>query len=40
MNILKKIKQRWVNYLKKLEKVNKELYGSNRLDCCDLNKLK
>lgn len=32
------IKKRWTNYLKRLEKVNRKLYGDGRLECCDLNK--
>lgn len=32
------LKKRWLNYLNKLAKVNSELYGSERLDCCDLDK--
>ncbi len=38
MKIFKNIKQRWINYLKRLGKVNKKLYGDGRLECCDLNK--
>lgn len=34
------LKRRWINYLKKLGKVNENLYGSRRLDCCDLDKKK
>jgi len=34
------LKQRWINYLKKLGKVNENLYGSQRLDCCDLDRKK
>lgn len=38
MKIFKKIKKRWNNYLKRMEKVNSKLYGNKRLDCCDLQK--
>ncbi|MGL1893040.1 MAG: LDCC motif putative metal-binding protein [Spirochaetaceae bacterium] len=39
MKILRlNIKRKWLNYLTRLEKVNKKLYGSGRLECCDLNK--
>lgn len=37
-NIFKGIKTKWNNYLKKLTKVNQELYGNKKLNCCDLNK--
>ncbi len=32
------IRLRWIKYLEKLAKVNEELYGNKRLDCCDMNK--
>lgn len=32
-----KIKKSWDAYLERLAKVNKELYGGKRLDCCDMN---
>ncbi len=35
-----KLKQRWINYLTRLGRVNDSLYGSQRLDCCDLDKKK
>jgi len=31
-----KIRKSWNAYLERLAKVNKELYGGKRLDCCDL----
>jgi len=34
---LKVIRKRWNAYLERLAKVNQELYGNKRLDCCDLN---
>ncbi|WP_281289910.1 LDCC motif putative metal-binding protein [Oceanispirochaeta crateris] len=34
------LKKRWMNYLNKLAKANQDLYGSQRLDCCDLDKKK
>ncbi len=40
MKIIVKIKQKWMNYLNRLAKVNEDLYGSERLDCCDLNSKK
>ena len=32
------LKKKWMNYLNRLAKVNHDLYGVERLDCCDLNK--
>jgi hypothetical protein len=37
-NPIKSIKKRWTDYLERLAKVNEEMYGDKRLDCCDLNK--
>jgi hypothetical protein len=34
------IKKRWADYLARLAKVNEEIYGTKRLDCCDLNNKK
>ncbi|MBK5201760.1 MAG: hypothetical protein JJE21_09575 [Spirochaetaceae bacterium] len=34
------IKMRWAAYLDRLAKVNKEIYGTQRLDCCDLKNKK
>jgi hypothetical protein len=36
-HLLEKIRVRWLAYLDKLAKANEETYGSQRLDCCDLN---
>ncbi|MGL1893340.1 MAG: LDCC motif putative metal-binding protein [Spirochaetaceae bacterium] len=38
MNIFKRIKKRWMRYLKRMEKVNEKQFGHKRLECCDLNK--
>ncbi len=32
------LKKKWMNYLNKLAKVNSDLYGSEKLDCCGLDK--
>lgn len=36
--LLYNIKNKWKCYLERLAKTNRELYGSGRLDCCDLNR--
>ncbi len=36
----KRIKQRWMNYLNRMARVNQKLYGEERLDCCDLSRPK
>lgn len=38
MKIFDAIKRWWRNYSEKLEKSNSELFGSDRADCCSLNK--
>lgn len=38
--MFKKIKDAINKFLEDLAKENKELYGSGRLDCCNLNKTK
>lgn len=38
--MLKKIKKAINKYLEDLAKENKKLYGSGRMDCCDLNRTK
>ncbi len=38
--MLKKIKNVINKFFEELAKENKELYGSGRLDCCDLNRTK
>jgi len=34
------IQKKWNNYLDRLAKVNQDLYGNKRLDCCDVNQSK
>ncbi len=36
--VLNSISRKWKNYLDRLAKVNEDLYGKGRLDCCDLNR--
>ena len=36
--IILNLKNKWMNYLSRLAKVNNDLYGAERLDCCDLDK--
>jgi hypothetical protein len=31
-------KEKWNAYLKRLAESNKQLYGSGKPDCCDINK--
>lgn len=38
--MFKKIKKIINKFLEDLAKENKELYGSGRMDCCNLNKTK
>ncbi len=38
MSILVKIKKGINNYIARLEKSNKEEFGTKGLDCCELNK--
>lgn len=38
MNKKISLKDKLKSFLKKLEKVNKESFGNERLDCCKLNK--
>ncbi len=38
MHILKSLKQRWNNYLKKLGEANTQNFGDQKLDCCSLNR--
>ena len=35
---LNNLKQKWNDYLKRLGKTNKELFGDGHLRCCNLNK--
>lgn len=35
--MLKKIKRKYNNYIKKMAKINQESFGSQRMNCCDLN---
>jgi len=34
------MKRKWNAYLEKMAKANEDQYGSQRLDCCDLNNKK
>ncbi len=36
-NFFIKIKDSFMNYLERMEKVNKNLYGNGKPDCCNLN---
>ena len=36
-NPVKILRKRWNAYLERLARVNQELYGNRRLDCCDMN---
>lgn len=38
MSIWQKIKQAFRRYLERLEKENRETFGSGRPDCCSLNR--
>jgi hypothetical protein len=38
--LIASIKRRWDAYLERMVKANQENYGSERLDCCDLNNKK
>ena len=35
---LNNLKQKWKDYLKRLGKTNKELFGDGHLSCCSLNR--
>jgi hypothetical protein len=37
---MKKLKKTWNEFLKRLEKENKELFQGNKPDCCNLNNQK
>jgi hypothetical protein len=37
MSLWKRIKQAINNYLERVSAENKEMFGSGRLDCCNLN---
>jgi len=39
-HLFEKMKRRWSVYLDKMAKANQDQYGSQRLDCCDLNNKK
>lgn len=39
-NLLARLKKRWLRYLERMAQANEKQYGSQRLDCCDLNKKK
>ena len=36
--MFKKLKKKIDNYLKRLAQINEQSFGSQKLDCCDLNK--
>lgn len=38
MKLWDRIKKSYQNYLARLEKENKELFGSGKPDCCTLNR--
>ena len=35
-----KLKQKWREFLARLAKENEEQFGDEKLDCCNLNKIK
>ncbi len=38
MSLISKCKEVYNNYIKRLEKINKEEFDEGELDCCELNK--